>query len=83
MTEIELLRHPICDLWPTTWVIYLPECRMLAAFYNKDCGSYIIYSDINPQKGTEESSYLEFLIVLGMTEENIREFVRDKMGVYD
>jgi len=83
MTKIELLRHLACDLWPTTWVIYLPERRMLAAFYNKDCGSYIIYSDINPQKGVVESSYLEFLVVLGMTEENIKQFVRDKMGVYD
>jgi hypothetical protein len=56
---------------------------MLAVFYNKDCGSYIIYSDINPQKDVVESSHLEFLVVMGMTEQYIKQFVRDKMGVYD
>lgn len=75
--QIELYKHPKEDPWPDNWVIRVPEIRALGVFY-RDGTRYIVYgSDL--QENAMESSYLEFLVVLGMTEQDIRDYVNDKM----
>jgi hypothetical protein len=82
MPEIKLYKHVTNDLWPPAWVIYLPKRNMLAVFYY-DISHFVIYLNREPLEDAIECSYLEFLVVLGMSEKDVADFIRDKMGVID
>ena len=76
--KIDLYKHPAWKQFGPTWIVIVEEHDLLLE-YHLNCDEPLEYKNQAPHYPAYTSSYLEFLVVLGKTKQDIQRDINDHL----